>query len=975
MRHYGQQSLWLAALLSLACSEPTGQVSGRVVDWITGDGIAKAKITVFTGEVHKTESAKDGTFRFEDLEPGDALIRVEAKGYQTLEYPVGSEFIAPENGDIKKVGRSLNAVEHIRLLPINSPIQGTVRVDGQPYEGARISLECGTSPRAERFTDAEGRYDFKDQAICILKEHENIGETRPDSLGFFQLRVQIDYDGNGIFDEDEIRHVPSTTSKLADIDFSYEPWFEKDLAISGLVLANRTQPVPNAALLLQEFGQIREKTRSDGQGRFSFKTTPRHDVTYNVIALPADLNGDGKADTGSQSLLWTVQSHELTFKLPGVDTALASSNACIPGVAELNPGEPIYLLWDASLQTDRVSFQLMGPSGDSVPFSAKWEGSYYVTLIPDNDFEPTSGTEYFLFVDNIFFANGEAEDIFVCTFEVRSNEKIDLASPSLELDWSLLPEATGIEFDANSWSYVEPGKARDWKALSGGGAVPVPMVWDAVEGATRYTIYGRQKSADPNTYTFWDYVKDFNAPSSSRTNPRVYQSIHLGFASGGAGQRFSFSNEVELVVVPYIDQSIVVPSDDAPTLKLKDTTRPRIANFSRNAALGTLVDGRLLIENATLTFSEPLNTSQSFDASRLKAFGGRVKAIELGDRITWDDGTKAVADTLKIDQVKVALNYAAPLRVSGPDNNGYLHKSELVGSLDYYAEWQRVAYYHATSESVSYRRVSGVNTQKGSISIEGLALEEDGDRIFDPCASAGELLEDVSAGTKALKLGESLFFVKGQVLEVENSGLPNVVVDSWSNGILTLTSDLPFFIPAGGMVKDPNCESIVPQGNPTRALRGSDQVFAVYQSPVSLSKNSNTLTFLKMPGPPVFPGVVKGDLVLIDGDGDTDTINDQVLVEVKSVETVEEDGKPLEDSDGNKIARLHVSKVTPLNNTQLPMGIKPSKVRVTMISDGLYLKGDSLSDTSGNGPVNTTHNAVTVEKDVNKSFVFGIKAE
>ena len=66
-----------------------GVLTGRVVD-SSGNPVANATVTVTSmdnGQAQSDHDGADGTYRFDDLPPGNYRMKLEAAGFKTLEIP------------------------------------------------------------------------------------------------------------------------------------------------------------------------------------------------------------------------------------------------------------------------------------------------------------------------------------------------------------------------------------------------------------------------------------------------------------------------------------------------------------------------------------------------------------------------------------------------------------------------------------------------------------------------------------------------------------------------------------------------------------------------------------------------------------------------------------------------------------------------------------------------------------------------
>jgi TonB-dependent starch-binding outer membrane protein SusC len=137
-------------------------LSGRIIDAVTGRGIAGALVTV-VGSDRATESGAVGEFRIQNLERMEVTLRVERDGYRTAEQTVqvSSSNIVSNRGDEMRI-----PIVIMGLLALGAPnaaltqqagsIAGVVTSElDRPLSGAEVSLAEG--PQAT-LTVADGRY-------------------------------------------------------------------------------------------------------------------------------------------------------------------------------------------------------------------------------------------------------------------------------------------------------------------------------------------------------------------------------------------------------------------------------------------------------------------------------------------------------------------------------------------------------------------------------------------------------------------------------------------------------------------------------------------------------------------------------------------------------------------------------------------------------------------------------------------------
>ncbi len=140
----------------------TGELSGRVTDEATGEGVEallRFHQTIRGGSAG-AKSEADGTFVLSDFPEGAGVLTVRASGYENIERPLGSVPRFP-----------LELVLH-RKPEIE--VAGVVVRDGGPVVGASVSIRSAVS-----VTDATGRFRLKSYPGQATVECRVPGAARP----------------------------------------------------------------------------------------------------------------------------------------------------------------------------------------------------------------------------------------------------------------------------------------------------------------------------------------------------------------------------------------------------------------------------------------------------------------------------------------------------------------------------------------------------------------------------------------------------------------------------------------------------------------------------------------------------------------------------------------------------------------------------------------------------------------------------
>lgn len=139
------ESGFAAALAQTELQPERGQVSGQVIDAITGQPVVQARVWAVTNEWVLTDA--EGRFTL-DLPPGDQTVQVAADGYNTSR---------STRIDVEPGRRA--AIAPLSLSPLKGWVTGQVRdaLTGLPLPGALVWPASGESVA----TDADGRFRLR----------------------------------------------------------------------------------------------------------------------------------------------------------------------------------------------------------------------------------------------------------------------------------------------------------------------------------------------------------------------------------------------------------------------------------------------------------------------------------------------------------------------------------------------------------------------------------------------------------------------------------------------------------------------------------------------------------------------------------------------------------------------------------------------------------------------------------------------
>lgn len=210
-------------VVALPVVAPGGVVSGRVINWSTGDGVGGAELTFMTPEGLTTvRSQDDGAFELAPPKPGPfALATIVASGF--LPY-------APEL-EHSPVRFSFNANQAVRgltlfLFPALDYVGTVIDETGAPVAGARVAMAA--SPAGEQTlesitstwtTDRSGAFTFHAPDFSVFEA--SLGAKR----GWAML------DGN------------VATTRRMTITLGDAP--PRDASIRGKVVDSSGEPLPN----------------------------------------------------------------------------------------------------------------------------------------------------------------------------------------------------------------------------------------------------------------------------------------------------------------------------------------------------------------------------------------------------------------------------------------------------------------------------------------------------------------------------------------------------------------------------------------------------------------------------------------------------------------------------------------------------------------------------------------------------------
>src|SRR5271165_1426776 len=134
-----------SALLMAQATVGTGSIQGVVSDQ-TGAVLSGAKVTITnkaTAGVIRLTTSSAGTYSSGPMQPGDYLVRVEAKGFKTAEFPVTAQVSVVSSGNVRlQVGLESEKVEvqgaQVSVNTEQATVQGVLtasQIDNLPVNG------------------------------------------------------------------------------------------------------------------------------------------------------------------------------------------------------------------------------------------------------------------------------------------------------------------------------------------------------------------------------------------------------------------------------------------------------------------------------------------------------------------------------------------------------------------------------------------------------------------------------------------------------------------------------------------------------------------------------------------------------------------------------------------------------------------------------------------------------------------------
>ena len=184
--------------LAAQATASSGSIQGTVTD-PSGAAISGAKITIrnpANGQVTKLAASTAGTYATGSLQPGEYVVRVEAKGFETSELPLVVKVGTTASGNVKLIiGKETQIVEvqaaEERVNTEQTTVQGVItgqQIDQLPING-RNYLDAAQLEPGVQIQDG-GNFDPTKNGFTAISIGGRAGRT-----------TRIEVDGIDISDE------------------------------------------------------------------------------------------------------------------------------------------------------------------------------------------------------------------------------------------------------------------------------------------------------------------------------------------------------------------------------------------------------------------------------------------------------------------------------------------------------------------------------------------------------------------------------------------------------------------------------------------------------------------------------------------------------------------------------------------------------------------------------------------------------
>ncbi|MEM8960792.1 MAG: carboxypeptidase regulatory-like domain-containing protein [Acidobacteriota bacterium] len=381
------------------------------------------------GVVRRGRVDYEGTYRVQDLEPGAWQIIGRTTGRRRQ---AQTRLVATP--DSRLIERDLAFGRGIELT-------GTVRLDGQPLQGAMVSIR-GESVAIERFTSTDHRGDFRFADLEPSAYRLGVSHTREE----VNHNDRVDVRGN--------RH----------IQIDLEP-----ISIRGRVIAQDTgEPIDNALILAERLdtpGMISHA--SDPDGRFLLRRTPpgRYRISVRKDGwTPAQQQIDVRSGVPVDDLELILEPTR------GLTLDVQLSSGAIPPSLDLlltDPSGNIILAERRRIDGDGNVHLTTAPPGTWILLASAPGGA----LVKQSVDIPASDTQVILPVAGRLTVqipdlveSNQVGTLTLVSASGTSHEALDLGERSVRQTWPVVAGVgvvTGVP--AGTWELrVETGDGRRW---------------------------------------------------------------------------------------------------------------------------------------------------------------------------------------------------------------------------------------------------------------------------------------------------------------------------------------------------------------------------------------------------------------------------------------------------------------------------------------------------------------------------------
>lgn len=269
--------------------ERGARVAGRTVDGHTGEPVAGVTVRLrgFVRGSSFTKSDAEGRFELVGIEPGGQVLVATRPGLLCIGQPTEVEVQLESGESVEGIELAMSAVIEVSGLVVRN-------TDGEPVQGARVSLEANGGRVLAKVTNRSGQFSFD---ACRLGEERVYAEWKRDGEEWVSSLIELE-STDGVAEPVTLRLVRAA-------------------AIAGTVVDSSGEALPNQRLNLRGLNGTSYYMNSDAEGRFEFGGLPpgSYVVPGQVVECsPGEM---------VEGLVWTVPRVRLDLAVRGrvVDVA------------------------------------------------------------------------------------------------------------------------------------------------------------------------------------------------------------------------------------------------------------------------------------------------------------------------------------------------------------------------------------------------------------------------------------------------------------------------------------------------------------------------------------------------------------------------------------------------------------------------------------------------------------------------------